>query len=116
MEQKQPYILENGDRYEGALLNKQKHGYGVYTYANGDTYTGDWLNDNQYGYGIYLFANGSRYEGEFVNGQFEGEGTLHNQTNEDDDIIEYIGQWKGSMPHGKGKATYKNGDKYDGTF
>ena len=61
MESRQPIILENGDRYEGALQNKFKHGYGIYSYANGDTYTGDWANDLQNGHGVYLFATGSRY-------------------------------------------------------
>ena len=63
MENRQPIILENGDRYEGALQSKLKHGYGIYTYANGDTYTGDWTNDLQNGHGVYLFGSGSRYEG-----------------------------------------------------
>lgn len=58
-----PILLDNGDSYEGPLLNKQKHGYGVYNYANGDTYTGDWVQDMQNGHGVYLYANGSRYEG-----------------------------------------------------
>lgn len=90
------------------MLGKQKHGYGVYTYISGDTYTGDWLNDFQSGHGIYTFANGSRYEGEMNHGHFEGEGTLHNKAVEEDDIVEYTGQWKNAMPHGKGKAIYKN--------
>lgn len=55
--------LGNGDRYEGDLHNKLKHGYGTYTWAYGDTYTGDWVNDKQHGHGVYQFSNGSRYEG-----------------------------------------------------
>jgi hypothetical protein len=61
MSDKQSIFLENGDRYEGDLSGKQKHGYGVYNYVSGDTYTGDWVNDQQSGHGIYTFANGSRY-------------------------------------------------------
>lgn len=72
MSDKQPIFLQNGDRYEGELLGKQKHGYGIYTYITGDNYTGDWVNDSQSGHGIYTFANGSRYEGEMNRGHFEG--------------------------------------------
>ena len=39
------------------------------------------------GHGVYIFNNGSRYEGEFLNGEFHGEGKLHYQAQEDDDIV-----------------------------
>ena len=55
--------LGNGDAYEGNVLGKQKHGYGVYRYASGDVYEGDWLYDEQNGPGVYHFANGPCYEG-----------------------------------------------------
>ena len=58
-----PLDLGNGDRYEGELNNKLKHGYGTYTWSYGDSYTGDWVNDKQHGHGVYQFANGARYEG-----------------------------------------------------
>ena len=63
--QKNVTDLGNGDSYDGALLNKLKHGFGTYTWANGDTYSGDWVNDMQQGHGVYTFSNGSRYEGQF---------------------------------------------------
>ena len=113
---KQTIDLGNGDKYEGDLSNKLKHGYGIYTWSYGDSYTGDWLNDKQHGHGVYQFANGGRYEGEFREGEFNGEGTLRNQAKEDDDIVEYVGHWVSSLPHGRGTALYKNGDKYEGTF
>lgn len=37
-DQKSIVNLGNGDVYEGGLLGKAKHGFGVYRYANGDLY------------------------------------------------------------------------------
>ena len=41
--------LPNGDRYEGQIQGKVKHGFGVYTYKNGDRYKGNWEEDEQNG-------------------------------------------------------------------
>ena len=108
--------LDNGDKYEGGLKNKLKHGYGCYRWTNGDVYTGDWLEDKQNGHGIYQFNNLSRYEGEFKDGEFTGEGKLITKAKNEDDMLEYEGSWQYSLPHGKGRAIYKNGDRYEGMF
>jgi hypothetical protein len=42
----------NGDRYEGAWQQGQRHGKGVYEYSNGDVYDGNWVADKKEGPGV----------------------------------------------------------------
>ena len=41
-------------------------------YENGDNYQGNLVNSVPDGNGIYVYANGDRYEGELLNGKFQG--------------------------------------------
>ena len=43
----------NGDKYEGELKGKKKHGYGVFTWADGSTFRGDWKDDKKHGKGLF---------------------------------------------------------------
>jgi hypothetical protein len=36
--------FDDGDTYEGNLVNDVMNGYGKYTWSNGDIYEGDWVN------------------------------------------------------------------------
>jgi hypothetical protein len=64
----------NGDRYEGAWHQGQRHGKGVYEYSNGDVYDGSWINDKKEGTGVLEMATGDRYEGEWADGKKNGAG------------------------------------------
>jgi hypothetical protein len=65
----------NGDRYEGAWHQGQRHGKGVYEYSNGDIYDGNWINDKKEGAGVLEMATGDRYEGDWADGKKNGAGT-----------------------------------------
>lgn len=67
---------ENGDKYEGEILNGLLNGKGKYTWANGDVYEGDFSNNLMHGKGKIVYVNGNIYEGDFVNGKYEGHGKL----------------------------------------
>jgi len=43
----------NGDRFEGQILNGEKHGQGTYTFASGNRYIGGYKNDAKHGKGRF---------------------------------------------------------------
>ena len=50
--------FENGDSYEGNLVNDTMNGYGKYTWFNDSiavTYEGNWVNNNMHGFGKKIF-------------------------------------------------------------
>ena len=59
---------DNGDNYEGSLVDGVPDGNGIYVYANGDRYDGRFRNGRPNGQGTFIFADDSRYEGTFQNG------------------------------------------------
>jgi hypothetical protein len=68
---------DNGDMYEGQLLNGKKSGEGKMTFNNGDIYIGMWKNDMMCDHdGKYIFSKGHEYTGSFKNGEIFGFGTL----------------------------------------
>jgi len=63
-------IYPNGDQYEGAFSNNQKHGRGRFAWAGGDVYEGLYHKDRRYDErGRMTLADGSSFEGIFVNDQ-----------------------------------------------
>ena len=42
--------------------------------ANGDSYEGDVVDEQRTGRGIYTWADGHRYEGQFLNNRLQGDG------------------------------------------
>lgn len=68
--------FENGDKYNGTLIDNMKSGYGRYVWKNGDIYIGEWLSDYKSGKGMYRFSSGDIYVGDFKNNKFEGFGTI----------------------------------------
>ena len=69
------YVWADGKRYEGEFLNNKLHGEGVFT-EEGRTYVGGFVNDRREGQGRLEWENGNVYEGSFVNGVFEGIGKV----------------------------------------
>ena len=61
----------NGDKYEGELKGKKKHGYGIFTWADGSTFTGDWKDDKKHGHATFIDANGETLSGYWKNGEFD---------------------------------------------
>ena len=81
-------IYDNGDIYEGELVNGKRNGKGKMEYTNGDIYEGLFKDDLKAGKGKMIYANGNIYEGFFAK----------------------------DRPSGKGKLLYKNGNIYEGYF
>jgi len=105
------YIWKNGEVYEGDYLNGKRTGRGKYIYANGEVYEGDWLNGRRTGRGKYIYANGEVYEGDFVNGELNGRGKYIWPNG---DV--YEGDYLNGKRNGKGKYIWKNGDVYEGDY
>ena len=80
--------LQNGEQYQGDMINGLKEGKGVCFYPDGDKYEGYFVKDKKEGKGVMNYADGTKYEGDFKN-----------------DIKE-----------GKGKIFYNNGETYEGDF
>lgn len=100
---------DNGDVYEGEMLNGMKNGQGKMIYANGNIYEGEWQDDFQNGRGKMTYANGNVYEGEwknFIDTQFK---SFINGITFEREIREIF-------PHGNGKMTYADGNIYEGEW
>ena len=61
----------NGDKYEGELKGKKKHGYGVFTWADGSIFRGDWKDDKKHGHATFIDAKGEELSGYWKNGEFD---------------------------------------------
>ena len=107
------YIFNNGEIYEGSIIDDKFEGYGKYIYENGEYYIGQWQEDFRNGKGILYYKNGTKkYEGDFLNDKFEGNGKYIWENGE-----YYIGQFKDGFNNGKGILYYKNGNiEYEGEF
>ncbi len=111
------YFYANGDRYEGAFKDGKPNGQGTYTYASGETWTGEWKDGARFaGNGFVLFfkdgkPTGERYNGEIANGNYNGKGSI---TYENGD--RYEGAFVNGKRHGYGTYTFKNGDRYEGNY
>lgn len=78
--------FDNGDIYEGEMVNGLRHGKGKYTWANGDFYEGEWAKGWRCGFGIYKSYSKNEKDGS----------TYTSYT--------YEGEWKDSKKHGQGIA------------
>ncbi len=74
--------FENGNRYEGEILNGKCHGQGTFIYPQG-SWTGEWREDKRWtGNGLIIFYDkngnptGKTYNGSMVNGVASGQGVL----------------------------------------
>lgn len=81
---------ENGDVYEGEIMDGVVKGKGKCTYQNGDKYDGDWADGKPHGKGEMKYATGRRYVGHWVKGKRQGTGSMEcTNTGET-----YKGEWK----------------------
>jgi hypothetical protein len=49
---------DNGEIFEGTLVDYKRSGVGTYYYANGDQYTGSWLGNARHGNGTFKAVTG----------------------------------------------------------
>lgn len=123
--------FDNGDVYEGEMVNGLRHGKGKYTWANGDFYEGEWAKGWRSGFGIYKShskneVDGSTfasyvYEGDWKNSKKHGHGvaTGYKAVTPTGRICfdwSYDGEWIEDNRHGNGKYTYADGSYFTGVW
>ena len=101
----------NGNVYEGEWKDGIRSGKGTVAYPNGDIYEGEWKDDAKNGQGTYTWASGNIYVGEFKDNVRNGHGTV---TWTDGTV--YEGEWKDDKANGQGTMTYAEGDVYEGEW
>ncbi len=102
---------ENGDMYEGELVNDLKIGKGKIKFKDGTIYEGEFQNDMINGIGKMVYTDGNIYIGEFINGYRQGNGEL-SYSNGD----KYIGEFQNDMPYGNGEMIWRDGNKTSGVW
>lgn len=110
----------NGDVYDGSFVKNKRIGNCRLIFADKSEYIGQFIDDEADGNGIYTDKVGNRYmsiskpndkqsnseeepemNGHFLRGRLYGKGEIHFKNTD-----YYIGQFKGSKRHGKGKMIY----------
>jgi hypothetical protein len=128
------YKWDNGDVYDGEMVDGKRHGKGRMAWANGQSYDGDWRDDVAVGEGALGFANGDRYQGQVKDGIPDGRGRMqygNGDTYEgvyDKGTIDvegvytlkdgsrYEGQWKAGLRNGRGRFAWPSGQRYEGEW
>jgi hypothetical protein len=126
--------FENGDVYDGQLLDGKRTGKGRMVWASGQSYEGDWRDDAPEGDGTMVFVNGDRYTGQVKDGTPQGRGKMqfaNGDTFEGQfdkgrpdaegvymakDGSRYEGQWKAGLKQGRGKFAWASGQSYEGEW
>lgn len=105
--------FENGDTYDGDVLDGEMTGKGRYTYSNGDIYEGDFVSGKRCGKGKYLWFSGScaSYEGDYSDDKRSGKGRLEFANGDS-----YEGEFCGDEMTGSGTYVWSDGSKYQGSF
>ena len=105
------FYVCDGSYFEGTFANGEISGSGKRTWLDGSYYEGTFDLGEMTGTGKYVSSKrGLSYEGDFLNNKFHGKGTLFCGE------YEYEGEMEHHKPCGCGKATWKNGDIYEGAW
>jgi len=125
---------DNGDVFDGQMLDGKRQGKGRMVWASGQTYDGDWRDDVAVGEGAMTFVNGDRYQGQVKDGVPHGRGRMQFSNGDifegqfersipdvegvyiEKDGSRYTGQWKSGVKHGRGKSVWATGQIYDGDW
>lgn len=110
IEEPQVYVLADGSKYSGELVNGAPHGIGKNIYPNGATYIGEWCDGRKHGNGTFVYPSGDIFSGTFVGGM-PAKGK-YKWTNGNI----YEGEYLNGKRNGRGKYTWVNGDTYEGEF
>ncbi len=102
---------DNGDIYEGQVINNIQNGYGIYKFSNGDVYSGYFSDGYFSGKGTYVWSSsGDKYEGNFTDDLKSGFGIYQSVS----EGVTYEGNFSNDIPNGYGIFKYDNGDMYEG--
>ena len=96
--------------YEGYFENNTFEGEGKMTLNNGEVRKGNWEKGELKGVAEVTYPSGVKLKGQFVNDLLQGKGSMLCSE------FNYVGQFKDSVSHGKGKKIWKNGNLYKGEF
>jgi hypothetical protein len=125
---------DNGDVFDGQLLDGKRNGRGRMVWASGQSYEGEWRDDAADGQGTMIFANGDRYAGQVKDGIPQGRGKMHFANGDSfegqfdrgtpdvegvyvqKDGSRYEGQWKAGLKNGRGKLVWAGGQSYEGDW
>lgn len=126
-------VDENGNESRFYFEDKNKTGYGPYTYTknedkslngkpingkcslyfvNHTIFNGELVNGLREGYGVYITITEQKYMGDFKNGKFEGNGIF---TIMSGFLGKYEGEFKNGLFHGKGEVI-GSWEFYEGEF
>jgi hypothetical protein len=104
-------VWDNGDSFDGTLVNGQRQGEGQFIWASGQRYSGTWEQDQPRGQGQMQFTNGNRYQGRVEDGLPEGQGVMRYASGD-----EFTGQLKRGSPNGRGVYVWAAGQRFEGEW
>ena len=110
---------KNGRKYIGGWKNGKKHGQGTLNFGkggieefNGMIYEGEWKDGRTDGHGIQTWKDGRKYVGGWKNSEFHGKGKFVNPPRG----LKYEGEYNYGSHHGQGTFTWSNGNKFVGEY
>ena len=104
-------VWDNGDSFDGTLVQGQRQGEGQFIWANGQRYSGEWEQNQPRGLGLMQFSNGNRYQGRFADGLPQGQGVLKYASGD-----EFTGQLHRGSPNGRGVYAWAAGQRFEGEW
>ncbi|TNV82726.1 hypothetical protein FGO68_gene826 [Halteria grandinella] len=96
---------QNGERYEGQMINMKAEGFGHFKYENGWYYYGDLYHNKRHGIGIFEKPDFEAYSGHFQNNLMHGYGNFTSPVG-----ITYQCEWEKGNRSGLCTTYYVNGD------
>jgi len=104
-----------GESYEGEWFQDKKQGLGKYVWANGGSYEGNWFDNKRNGQGIEKWPSGSVYDGMWVENEMHGWGyKVCTRDGKADGF--YEGPFVDGRAHGRGYRQYADGATYEGDY
>ena len=105
------FYYNNGDYYEGELINGIREGFGYMKLKNGTIYEGDFKNNKHDGYGKLTQIDGEVFSGKWKDGKIDGKGIRYHNNGD-----KYIGNYSNNLKEGYGKYFFSNGNIYEGNW
>ena len=105
------YKWDNGDVFDGQMVDGKRNGKGRFVWASGQIYDGDWRDDVAVGEGSMVLVNGDHYQGRVRDGKPDGRGKMQFSNGDT-----YEGQLDQGIADGEGVYTEKDGSRYTGQW
>jgi len=105
-------FFPNGLLYQGRWVRGREHGRGkLMTHSRRLIYEGEWAEGKMSGKGRYVFPSGGIYEGDWRENVRQGRGNYHLPEG-----ASYDGDWREDLRWGFGVFTWANGSMYEGEW